>query len=130
MLSKIVNNKKCAPKFVFFNDKKIRKIRIIFDLENSDFGTFWHLSITPIHKVQWFHLTTVVFLSKTFLILYPSLENSTTGIAISPTLMQILHLRSYLDSTSCPFWCILNFFYDSFYVCNYFEIWRQDIICF
>ena len=28
-----INNKKCAPKFVFFN-KKIKKILIIFDVEN------------------------------------------------------------------------------------------------
>ena len=32
---------------------------MIFDVENwlwkSDFGTFWHFSITPIHKIQWFH---------------------------------------------------------------------------
>jgi hypothetical protein len=35
MLSKNVNNKKCAPKFVFFNGKKIRKIRMIFDFERQ-----------------------------------------------------------------------------------------------
>ena len=34
MLSKNVNNKKCAPKLIFFNEKKLRKIRIIFDIEN------------------------------------------------------------------------------------------------
>ena len=45
-------------------------------------GTFWHLPITPILKIQWFHLTTVNFYPKTFLIFYPSIENSTTGIAI------------------------------------------------
>ena len=28
-------NKKCAPKLLFFNEKKIRKIRIIFGIENS-----------------------------------------------------------------------------------------------
>ena len=28
-------NKKCAPKFLFFNEKKIRKIRMIFDLEST-----------------------------------------------------------------------------------------------
>ena len=33
-LSKNVNNKKCAPKFVFFNEKKIRKIWMIFDIED------------------------------------------------------------------------------------------------
>ena len=26
--------KKCAPKIIFFNEKKIRKIWMIFDLEN------------------------------------------------------------------------------------------------
>jgi len=34
MLSKDVNNKKCASKLVFFNEKKIRKIWMIFDIEN------------------------------------------------------------------------------------------------
>jgi hypothetical protein len=36
ILSKNVNHKKCAPKLVFFNNnnKKMRKIRIIFDVEN------------------------------------------------------------------------------------------------
>ena len=31
--SKNVDNKKCAPKFVFFNGEKIRKIAMIFDIE-------------------------------------------------------------------------------------------------
>ena len=34
MLSINVINKKCAPKLVFFNEKKLRKIRMIFDIEN------------------------------------------------------------------------------------------------
>ena len=35
MLSKNVNNKKGAPTFVLFNEKKnIRKIWMIFDVEN------------------------------------------------------------------------------------------------
>ena len=34
MLSKNVTNKICAPKLIFFNEKKMRKIRIIFDIEN------------------------------------------------------------------------------------------------
>ena len=34
MLSKNVNNKKCAPKLIFFNGKKMRKIPMIFDVEN------------------------------------------------------------------------------------------------
>jgi hypothetical protein len=36
ILSKNVNNKKRAPKLVFFNEKKMRKIRMIFDIGN------WH----------------------------------------------------------------------------------------
>ena len=31
--SKNDNNKKHAPKLIFFNEKKIRKIRIIFDID-------------------------------------------------------------------------------------------------
>ena len=31
MLSNNVGNKKCASKFVFFNEKKIRNIRMLFD---------------------------------------------------------------------------------------------------
>ena len=34
MLSKHVNNKKCAPKFIFFNEKKSERFRMIFDKEN------------------------------------------------------------------------------------------------
>ena len=33
-VSKIEVNKTCAPKLVFFIEKKIRKIRFIFDKEN------------------------------------------------------------------------------------------------
>ena len=42
---------------------------------------FCQLAITPINKI----LTTVDFQPKTFLILYPSLENSTNGIAVVKT---------------------------------------------
>ena len=34
MLSKNANNKKCTPKFMFFNETKFRKIPMIFDTEN------------------------------------------------------------------------------------------------
>jgi hypothetical protein len=34
ILSKNVNNKKYGPELVFFNEKKMRKIRMIFDIEN------------------------------------------------------------------------------------------------
>ena len=33
MLSKSANNKKCAPKLAFFNEKKIREIWIILDTD-------------------------------------------------------------------------------------------------
>ena len=36
MLSKSVNNKKCAPKLIFFNEKKIEK----------DSDNFWHRKLT------------------------------------------------------------------------------------
>ena len=35
VLSKNANNKKCASKFVLFNEKKMRKIPMIFDIENE-----------------------------------------------------------------------------------------------
>ena len=34
MLSKNVNNKKCAPKLIFFNEKKIEKDSDKFDIVN------------------------------------------------------------------------------------------------
>ena len=40
------SNKTCFPKLIFFNEKKIRNIRMIFDVKNwlkSDFGHFWLL---------------------------------------------------------------------------------------
>ena len=44
-LSKNVFYKKCGPKLIFFFEKKIRKIWMIFDIEKwlwkSDLGTFW-----------------------------------------------------------------------------------------
>ena len=54
---------------------------MIFDVENwlwnSNFGTFWHLFIKPICKIQWFLYDYSYFLAKNH-----SLENSTTSIAI------------------------------------------------
>ena len=34
MLAKKVNNKKYAPKLAFLNEKKLRNIKVIFELEN------------------------------------------------------------------------------------------------
>ena len=35
MVSENVNSKKCAPELIFFNDKKMRKIGIIFDVSRK-----------------------------------------------------------------------------------------------
>ena len=55
-LSKNVYYKKCGPKLIFFNEKKIRKIRMFFDIEKwfwrSDLGTFWQPMWTSV-KVKW-----------------------------------------------------------------------------
>ena len=43
MLSKYVNNTKCAPKLIFFNEKKkLKKNQLIFDKQNKqlDMPTF------------------------------------------------------------------------------------------
>ena len=42
MSSKNVNNKKCAPKIIFFNEKKIRNIRMIFVIGNRLRGMPYH----------------------------------------------------------------------------------------
>ena len=41
MFSKNVNNKKCSPKLVFFNEKKI--VKDSDDFWMSNFGTFWRV---------------------------------------------------------------------------------------
>ena len=40
---KNVNNKKCAPKLIFFNEKEMRKIPRIFDMGVK----FWHFLTPP-----------------------------------------------------------------------------------
>ena len=56
----------------------------IFNFKNCDFCMLLRLPASPILKVQKFPLVYVDSFAKTFLILYPSLENSTTPIAILP----------------------------------------------
>ena len=56
---------------------------------------FWHLPTNPILKIQLFPLSTYVdSYAKTFLILYPPFENSTTRIAI---LCSFLTFSSFHD---------------------------------
>ena len=46
---KNVKNKKCAPKLVFFNEKKLKKIRMIFDIKKLTLNVkFWHF-LTACH---------------------------------------------------------------------------------
>ena len=49
MLSKNVNNKKCDPKLILFNEKKLRKIPMIFDIEN------WLFDTSPLHQFSKFN---------------------------------------------------------------------------
>ena len=51
MLSKNIDNKKCAPKLVFFNEKKIEK-------DSDDCQQCWRrkLTLNPILKIQQFPL--------------------------------------------------------------------------
>ena len=71
---------------------------MIFDVGNwlwkSNFSIFWHLSITPIRKIQWFPLNTVGFYPKKILILYPSLYTQFTAISFYPSLLKD---RFFLD---------------------------------
>ena len=65
MLHKIIKNKKCAPKLIFFNEKFVRKIGMILklkiDFENQILalfdGYFWpfnnsHEKIKPIFVIS------------------------------------------------------------------------------
>ena len=68
MLSKNVNDKKCIPELIFFNEKKIEKdsdnfLRRKFTLKVK----YWHFFTPPYFDIK---------------ILYPTLENSITCISI------------------------------------------------
>ena len=86
MLSKNANNKKCAPKLIFFNEKKIEKDWDDFRNKKLTLKVkFWHF-LTPPHYTNSqnsrISFGYVDFQAKIFLILYPPFENSTTRIAI------------------------------------------------
>ena len=56
IILKNFNSKKCVPKLIFFNEKTIEKGSDDFLVQNwlwkSNFGTIWHIPITPILKIQ------------------------------------------------------------------------------
>ena len=49
MLLRNVNNKKCAPKFLFFKKRKCKKIRMIFEVENHPKKVRFRYFLTPPH---------------------------------------------------------------------------------
>ena len=113
MLSKNVNNKNCAILQWKINQKDSddfwrRKLTLKFS-----FGTFWHLPITPICKIQWFPLTAVDLETKNFLILYTSLENSTTGIDLMKIFLfyASLNICIWISWLRCPFSLLTQKFY-------------------
>ena len=74
--------KKGAPKLIFFNVIFFRKIRMIFDIENSlwksKIGTFWQSVTRWRLKIWYFHLNTVDSWPKTLLMPSAPSWNSTT----------------------------------------------------
>ena len=56
MLSKNVNNRKCAPKLILFNWKKMRKIPMIFDIEiNFESQILAFFDTSPLHLFSKFN---------------------------------------------------------------------------
>ena len=66
--SKNDNNKKPSSKLIFFNEKKIRKIQMIFDLENwlwnSDLGTLLRPMWTSVKVKSKNYFSITVFFAK------------------------------------------------------------------
>ena len=53
---KNVNNKKFAPKLVFFNEKKLKKFRMIFDIEmDFDSQILALFDASPLHQFSKFN---------------------------------------------------------------------------
>ena len=78
-LSNNINNKKCAPKLILFNEKKLRKIPMVFEIcrRLTLKVKFWHF-LTPLYytnsqtSISFFGY--VDFQAKIFPILYPHLK--------------------------------------------------------
>ena len=89
MLSKNVNNKQCAPKLIFFNEKKIEKDSDNFwyrklTLKVKRLGDFALFDTSPLTQFSKFNnfLWVCWFLGKNLSNFVPPFENSTTHIAI------------------------------------------------
>ena len=54
------SQKQCAPKLVFFDEKELREIPMILEIEN------WHLPVSQILKIQQFSLGMLILRQKSF----------------------------------------------------------------
>ena len=70
MLSKNINNKKCAPKFVFFNEKKSERFGLFLikkiDFENQFWALFDSSSLLQFSKFGNFISLQLIFSQKPF----------------------------------------------------------------
>ena len=95
--------------------KNNKKIWMNFDIENwlwkSQFGTFWNLCYTNLQNSM-ISFDYSWFLAKTFLILYPYLGNSTTGIAIRYRIsLKQKNICQMTAITNCNVLIISRFFF-------------------
>ena len=87
----------------------------MINFKNSDFCKLLRVPISSILKIQSFHLTTVDFWPKIFLILYLSLENSTTSTA-----------KNLSNFVSLP-WKLHN---REFHIVSHGSSWDNNHFCF
>ena len=112
--------------------KKLRRIQMIFDVKNwlwrLNFGTFWHLHITTILKIQSFSMGMLIFRQKSFQFFTPRLKTWQPVIPYSALwsktfcwtkALQFLWSDFYWLSQSLIFLCC-NFYFLFFLQKNFF----------
>ena len=132
--SKNVNNKKHAPKLIFFIEKKMGKIWIIFDIKNwlwnSEIGIFRTLDLERMLIWQFFYLwKSAIFHSfdaevdEKFLYVIYYLStfyfnlSSTLIFSAKKSLLKTIHLISAVD--------ILQLYTLQFLQYTFFSLWRK-----
>ena len=92
-----VISKKHAPKLIFFNEKKLRKIWIIFDIKNwlwkSEIGIFWSLDLEQMLIWQ------IFFLWKSDSIKLP-LDAQFDKKILNVTYLMYMQLHTFFDTTN------------------------------